>query len=423
MASTPTLAPPTVAIIGGGLGGLVLAHALRRANVPAVVYERDASATARDQGYQIGLAEPGLAALDRIMFPALRELLAAEASDPDFALRGFTMLTGRLGVLMQLRLGFSERAMGVNRWRLREVLAQGPPDAPLDIRWNKRFVRYEEVPDLDGYGRRGVRVHFEDGTTAEADVVVGADGAKSPVRAQRSPQLHLEETHVVNVGGITPYPAPDVAPVLRSLPRNSMMRALGSNGSSLLLIPWRAPTGERKLLWSLTQADDVPGALEAATDTSSTEATLSFCLRQLDKGGYHDELRKAVAQSEHSNILRDARLLSVMVPPDVNPLGQTTRVTLLGDAAHAMTTHMGLGANTAMQDAIDLADALRRDDWSEALAAYETTMLRRGLTNARNSLGMTRMLVVRSLWARAVRRVFLSVMGTLLWLGSLFQRS
>ncbi len=54
-------------------------------------------------------------------------------------------------------------------------------------------------------------------------------------------------------------------------------------------------------------------------------------------------------------------------------------MTLLGDAAHAMTTHRGLGANTAFQDAVDLAKALKSDNWHSTLTNYESVMINRGI--------------------------------------------
>jgi 2-polyprenyl-6-methoxyphenol hydroxylase-like FAD-dependent oxidoreductase len=60
------------------------------------------------------------------------------------------------------------------------------------------------------------------------------------------------------------------------------------------------------------------------------------------------------------------------------PLGEPTRVSLLGDSIHAMTPHAGLGENTAFKDAVDLGKALRAEDWHVALRDYETVLVKRG---------------------------------------------
>ena len=202
--------------------------------------------------------------------------------------------------------------------------------------WNKRLLRYDETD-------KHVVLHFEDGTQAEVDLVVGADGEKSVVRSQRCPQLKLEDAHVVNIGGISPYPSINEGPCVHSLLGNSMVRVFGNNGSSLLFMPWLSPTNERKLIWVLTQADDVPGARDAATATSSQVQVHEFCVRQADEGQFHPEVCALVANAHRDQFIRGGRLYSIMWSPSNNPLGTTTRVTLLGDAAHAMTTHMGMG--------------------------------------------------------------------------------
>lgn len=92
-----------------------------------------------------------------------------------------------------------------------------------------------------------------------------------------------------------------------------------------------------------------------------------------------------------------ARSLAWVVPTNhnVSPLGKTTRVTLLGDAAHAMTPHRGLGANVAFQDARDLVEALKHKD-ADAITTgihdYEKLLFERGFTASRLSKQATDML-------------------------------
>jgi len=71
-------------------------------------------------------------------------------------------------------------------------------------------------------------------------------------------------------------------------------------------------------------------------------------------------------------------------------LGKTSRVTLLGDAMHPMTTHGGLGANTALMDAFKLNEALQNEDWYQGLERYEVDLLKRGYYAVNVSLQTTR---------------------------------
>jgi 2-polyprenyl-6-methoxyphenol hydroxylase-like FAD-dependent oxidoreductase len=80
-------------------------------------------------------------------------------------------------------------------------------------------------------------------------------------------------------------------------------------------------------------------------------------------------------------------------PLSYNPLEATTRVTLLGDAVNAMTSHVGLDVNTAFMDSIDLANALKRDmDWRKELSDYEEKMMKRGFAAVKGSYGSTMLL-------------------------------
>ena len=93
-----------------------------------------------------------------------------------------------------------------------------------------------------------------------------------------------------------------------------------------------------------------------------------------------------------------ARSLAWVVPTNknVSPLGKTTRVTLLGDAAHAMTPHRGLGANLAFQDARDLVEALKHKDADDVITTgisdYEKLLFERGFKASRLSKQATDML-------------------------------
>jgi hypothetical protein len=82
-----------VIIVGGGLGGLALAHLLRASStITAVVYERDMVPDARGQGYYIGLQDAGLV-LVRNKLLKWAPSLAGVLEDPNLCLYGFAMIT------------------------------------------------------------------------------------------------------------------------------------------------------------------------------------------------------------------------------------------------------------------------------------------------------------------------------------------
>lgn len=149
----------------------------------------------------------------------------------------------------------------VDRVKLRNTLAQGIEDC---IQWNKHFVSYEEFPDR-------VVAHFEDGTTAEADLLIGADGAKSKVRAQRCPQLEYQSVHVSCSFSKLPLPAESEIPLIRKYTKDSMLRLLGLNGHTILLLRYKEENDQDQIWWAMTY----PTESNEATNEDGLKASCS----------------------------------------------------------------------------------------------------------------------------------------------------
>jgi NAD(P)-binding Rossmann-like domain len=154
--------PSHILVIGGGIGGLCLAHGLRRAGVSVAVYERTHTRTDWLQGYRIHISPHGAAALHACLPPAQWEAFVATAGKPS---AGFAFLTEQLRDLLFLPRGLlaGEEASpqdshhSVSRITLRHVLLDGLDDV---VHLGKEFTRYEQAPG----GR--VTAFFADGTQA-----------------------------------------------------------------------------------------------------------------------------------------------------------------------------------------------------------------------------------------------------------------
>jgi salicylate hydroxylase len=183
-------------IIGGGIGGLCLAQGLRRAGIAATVYERTRTSTDWLQGYRIHLNPHGSRALHDCLPPAVWQQFLDSVSVND---GGVGFATEQLDDLLRFTAaeilpdaGPADAHYGASRISLREVLLSDLDDV---VHLGKTFERYE----LNTEGR--VIAHFSDGTSATADLLVGADGANSRVRRQLLPYAQRIDTGILAVAG------------------------------------------------------------------------------------------------------------------------------------------------------------------------------------------------------------------------------
>ncbi|WP_164842532.1 FAD-dependent monooxygenase [Actinoplanes solisilvae] len=183
-----------VLVIGGGIGGLTLAHGLRHAGVPVRVFEKTHERSDWLQGYRIHINPAGARALRDCLPPAGWTAFTRAVSPGG----GFGFLTDQGTDLLGLAedeintpgAGPADRHHGIGRIQLRTVLLEG-----LDLETGKTFISYEEEPDA-------VVAHFADGSSARGSALVGADGANSRVRAQLIPAAAARiDTGVLTIAG------------------------------------------------------------------------------------------------------------------------------------------------------------------------------------------------------------------------------
>jgi len=332
--------PMNVVIIGAGTGGLCLAHGLKQRGINVTVYERERTRADGLHGYRVGIDAHGIASLKACLPPDLfATFLATCARTP----RHFNVLTESMTEVLSVPLA-EETASGgksVSRMTLQQVLLTGLEE---HVHFDKRFTEYERHAD------GSVTAHFADGTRATADVLVGADGARSKVRRQLLPHAHVENTGIVGIvarvpmsdalrallppkvlDGITLINAPKgVGAILHAMEfpwgAHGLKEGIGGNDAELLA-RWpglRFDTSRDCLMWSIW------GALRnLPADPKSLAQPALLALATEIAGGWHPDLRALIRASDPATAFSiDIR---ASVPIDA---WATTNVTVLGDAQH-----------------------------------------------------------------------------------------
>ncbi|GAA0582868.1 FAD-dependent monooxygenase [Actinomadura livida] len=328
----------TALVIGGGIAGPVTAMALRKAGVEATVYEAYPSA-ADGVGVTLTVAPNGLAALRVIgaedaVLGIGQPLTRAQLCDG----RG-----ERLGDLPGLP-GLPP-SRGLWRDELCRVLHETAEAQGVRVEYGKRLVGAEESPE-------GVTAHFADGTSATADVLVGADGIRSTVRTLIDPAApEPETTRLLNFGAAADIAVP--------ADRESAYFVFGARG---FFGYWVQP--DDRTAWFANLPHDRP--LSSAEARATAKADWLARLRDLYAGD--TPCREILAHT-------DADALTVLGSlenmPKV-PAWHRGRMVLVGDSAHAPSSSSGQGASQAIESAVQLARCLRDlPDPQSAFAAYE----------------------------------------------------
>ncbi|POG67165.1 hypothetical protein GLOIN_2v1650118 [Rhizophagus irregularis DAOM 181602=DAOM 197198] len=247
------------------------------------------------------------------------------------------------------------------RDRLRDVLLEDVP-----VQWNKKCIEYLET-------KEGVWVSFEDGTQEFCNILVGADRINSP---NISIPKHLMDKANKIHGNVL------------------ARKTLGTKGDStfmmIRLIPIKQEQNDEKnephyratLVYSYTSELDNVESEKVKVDDNDPSSVIEHVKRLI---------RTLRPDCELTNLLLELWDLAPKTIPndpikmmrDIDPMSikswSSSRVVLLGDAAHAMSPILGLGANNAIQDVDKLSQALLKytDDNISFIEEYDKEMLKR----------------------------------------------
>lgn len=356
-----------IAIIGGGLAGLALANGLNRKGVAYKIYE--ATKKFSEIGAGISFLPNAIQALQLIdpdLFESFQDMITYDESTDVSQLRVYCGMTE----LSQYRYGneilripkineYDKGRCGAHRARLLDALIKYIP--PNVAEFNKSMSSIVELDDR-------VEISFTDGTKAQAAAAICCDGIKSGARA-----------HVLGKDDPAVEPRYAGAYAYRALvSREEAVKILGSEhaGDGHMWIGrgryiFQYPVDKGALI-NVIAVVVQPGSAWSAPSFYA-DCTIDDILKDFE--GFGEPLRELLQTTEY---LKRWALFEL---PPVRTYTKG-RICLLGDAAHATTSHQGAGGSAAFEDAYVMAellgDAEMRSDLPRALAAYDSVRCARG---------------------------------------------
>lgn len=333
--------PIEVTIVGAGIGGLCLAIAVRQRGARASVLEQAPAMEAVGSGLTLG--PQALGALDRLgVGDSVRDRSGSSQ-------RWINLTAG--GRVLSVK---PWHGAAIHRADLQAVLleAAGGWDC---VHLASRVVGFRQ-------NASGIAAMLDGGRAWHGDVLVGADGLHSGIREQLFGDGHPRPVGMVALRGVATFSVLESTNITETWGRG---RRFGLQ-----------PIGSDRVYWYATSNR----WFDAFRDPSSAKAWMlaSFA-------GWHTPIEGVIEATPPEEIL-------VTEICDRAPLSRwaSGRVTLLGDAAHAMTPDLGIGAAEAMQDALVLAACLSEHGPLEGIRAYERRRIRKANALIRRARRVTR---------------------------------
>jgi len=338
-----------VVVVGAGLGGLTAALALQRQGWRVRVYEQ--APVLGEVGAGLSLspgAGRGLASLG--VGPAL---LDVSLPVPDIAFvhyRTGERLAGALSQEAAPDRGF-ETARHVHRADLHAILlAAVRRHDPVAVRTGKRLERVEQ-------GASKVVAQFADGEACEAELLIGADGARSAVRRT------LFDDKTPEFAGQIAYRC--LIPAERATPFLGGLNAMVSIGAQRIFNRYLIRKRTLLNVIGIVQSDVWP---EEGWNTPATVEEFADAFE-----GFHPSVLDLIGCAPTGQLIK----WGLFVRPPISSWS-AGRVVLLGDAAHPILPFLGLGGALAIEDGIVLARALTEvGGFERAFAAFERARLDR----------------------------------------------
>jgi 2-polyprenyl-6-methoxyphenol hydroxylase-like FAD-dependent oxidoreductase len=357
-----------IAIVGGGPGGLTLARLLQLKGSTVKVYERDLNRYARLIGSPLDLHEDtGMAALRKA------DLLEKFKQNYRPGADKTVIVNEHAKIFFSDHENHNSEDFGsahfrpeIDRGPLRNMLLESLQ--PETVVWDSHFISMERQS-------KGWLLHFKNGATAYADIVIAADGANSKIRPYAT-NIKAFYTGITMLEGNV-YNAENSAPQIYPLLGGGKIMAFGVNQNILM---GQKANGEIGFYASFRAEEK--WASNSGLDYSDNAQLLAWFKKEY-----------AEWSSVWYELFENSATPFIPRPIYCMPLDQTwsslPNLTMLGDAAHVMPPFAGEGANMAMLDALELSESLtsgKYDTLEEAISFYETDMRKRAAIAAKESL-------------------------------------
>src|SRR3954468_11168645 len=330
---------PSVMIVGGGIGGLFAANALIAHGLEVSVYEQ--APALGEIGAGVYVTPNAVRHLERVgVGPAVEQHGARVGPGSSYFRHDGTPISK---VQVTDANGWNA-CFGMHRADFVDLLARNLPAGV--VRTGHRAVDFEQ----DG---RLARVRFANGATAEAEVVVGADGIHSELQRHVFPPSKPVFHGTISYRGLVPRERLPDWPMDRwqmwAGPSKHFLVFPVRHGTMVNYVGFVPADEEMKESWS---APGNPDTLRA--EFEGWDPRIGEVLKQVDQC-----FRWALYDREPL------------------PTWSKGRLTLLGDAAHPMLPHLGQGANQSIEDGMALAVILSHADSAGVPAALQAYELRR----------------------------------------------
>lgn len=356
----------SIAIIGGGPAGLTLARLLQLKNANVKVYERDINQYARVQGSPLDMHEDsGLAAIRKAgLLEEFKNTFRPGADKTLIVNEQAEILFSDHQMKPDEDFGAEHFRPEIDRGPLRKMLLNSLK--PETVVWDSHFTAMESHHE-------GWLLHFKNGTSEYADLVIASDGANSKIRPYLNGNQPVYSGIIMLEGNVSKEKAPHI----NALINGGKIMAFGNTKNILM-----GQKGNGDLGFYASFKADENWASESGLDFSDPLQILNWF-----KETY----------PEWSTVWYE--LFENAMPPFIPrpiyymPLDQTWKVrpnlTMIGDAAHVMPPFAGEGANMAMLDALELSECLtgnRYNTLQEAISGYENNMRKRAAAATKDSL-------------------------------------